>query len=105
MINIDSSNTREAIIALANYIQEFQEQVEYKLSVLDSSNIVEIDLSKTKITDTDGNQASHLIRIKGNNGEVFTVGNNKGKFEFTLKGKNGKLLMHIDDSGKLVINE
>jgi hypothetical protein len=90
---------------LANRVRELEERMEYKLSVLDSANIIEIDMSKTKIKDGNGSEVGSLIKIKGKNGELFTVGNNNGRFEFMLKGKNGQSLMYLDESGKLVISE
>ena len=105
MVNFDYSNPQKAIVELVNYVRELEEMIEYKLSVLDSANVIEIDMSKTKIKDKNGNEIGPLVRINGKDGEIFTVGNNNGKFEFALKGKDGQPLMYLDESGKLVINE
>lgn len=47
-------NSPEAIKTIANHIRVMQEELEYRLLVLDSSNISEIDASQTKIITSRG---------------------------------------------------
>lgn len=54
LIQINNNNPTEACKQIANYIRQLQEELEYKLMHLDSTNISEIDLSKTKLILPDG---------------------------------------------------
>lgn len=47
--DLSGKSTEEAISIIENYIRTNQEMLEYILTHLDSSNIIEIDLSKTNI--------------------------------------------------------
>ncbi len=108
MQKIDASNPQEAIKKMANHIRYIQEQLEYTLLNLDSSNITEIDTQKTIIDSSNSiSSVGEYINLKGKNGEIFTVGNNAaGAFEFSIKGKNGEQEIYLDkDTGMLVITK
>jgi len=47
--DLSGKSTEEAISIIENYIRTNQEMLEYILTHLDSSNIIEIDLSKTNV--------------------------------------------------------
>ncbi len=47
--DLSGKNPEEAISIIENYIRTNQEMLEYILTHLDSSNIIEIDLSKTNV--------------------------------------------------------
>ncbi len=47
--DLSGKSPEEAIGIIENYIRTNQEMLEYILTHLDSSNIIEIDLSKTNI--------------------------------------------------------
>ena len=47
--NLEGKNPAEAIKHIENYIRTNQDMLEYILTHLDSSNIIEIDLSKTNV--------------------------------------------------------
>ena len=47
--DLSGKSPEEAIAIIDNYIRTNQEMLEYILTHLDSSNIIEIDLSKTNI--------------------------------------------------------
>ena len=104
---IDATNPQEAVKKLYNHIKYIQEQLEFTLLNLDSSNINEIDINKTTITDSTGStNIGSYIYLTGQNGESFTVGKNKtGQFEFAVKGKNGQQTIYLNSSGELVITE
>lgn len=58
--SIETQSADEAVRALANHIRILQEELEYRLSVLDSSNIASIDATVTPIVTEDGNLLSVL---------------------------------------------
>ena len=47
--DLSGKSPEEAIEIIENYIRTNQEMLEYILTHLDSSNIIEIDLSKTNV--------------------------------------------------------
>ena len=49
LADLSGKNSEEAILAIENYLRANQEELEYILTHLDSSNIIEINTSKTKI--------------------------------------------------------
>lgn len=48
--NLAGKSEMEAIMEIANHIRRLQDELEYRLSNLDSSNITEIDASDTVIS-------------------------------------------------------
>lgn len=49
LADLSGKNSEEAILVIENYLRANQEELEYILTHLDSSNIIEINTSKTKI--------------------------------------------------------
>lgn len=106
--NINYGNQQEALAAMANHIRYLQEQLEWQLSNLDSSNINEIDTSQTNISSSTGGTSigGDSITIKGKNGELFEVGiGSNGVLMFTLNGKDSIQMLYLDNEGKLVLTE
>lgn len=106
--NINYSNQQEALAAMANHIRYLQEQLEWQLSNLDSSNINEIDTSQTNISSSTGGTSigGDSLTIKGKNGELFEVGiGSNGVLMFTLNGKDSTQMLYLDNEGKLVLTE
>lgn len=52
--NIDYSNPAQAISVLANHIRKLQDELEYLLMNLDSSNINELNLGQTTVVSAQG---------------------------------------------------
>lgn len=104
---VEYTNPTEALKAMANHIKYIQEQLEYTLMNLDSSNITEIETDKTTITDSTGSVTlGSNISLSGKNGESFTAGlSNSGQFSFSVKGKNGEQTLYMDSDGHLVITK
>ena len=104
---IDFANPQEALKEMANHIRYIQEQLEYTLMNLDSTNITEIDTKDTMISS--GGTAVDLggtgVSFAGTSGEVFEAGLPTGakNFRFTLKGKDGKQILYLTGDGELVI--
>lgn len=106
--NINPGNQQEALLAMANHIRYLQEQLEWQLSNLDSSNINEIDTSQTSISSSSGGTSigGDSIAIKGKNGEKFEVGiGSDGSLVFTLNGAGGKQYIYLNTNGNLYITE
>lgn len=101
----DWANPQDAIREMANHIRYIQEQLEYTLMNLDSSNITEIETDKTDIKSSTGgtNLSGDSVKLSGSNGEMFEVGTVNNTFRFTLNGKNGKQIMYLTSDGQLVI--
>lgn len=101
----DWANPAEAIKEMANHIRYIQEQLEYTLMNLDSSNVTEIDTSTTSIASSTGgaNLSGDSVKMSGGKGEMFEVGTVNNTFRFTLKGNNGEQIMYMTGDGRLVI--
>lgn len=103
---INANNPAEALKAMANHIKYIQEQLEYTLQNLDSSNVIEIDTEQTNITSSSGSVdfTGDSITLRGKNGEVFDAGlGDNGVFQFYLKGRNGEQVFYLTSTGEFVI--
>lgn len=102
---INTDRPQEALKSMANHIRYIQEQLEYTLMNLDSSNVTEIEADKTNITTSTGSVfTGDSITLKGANGEEFRAGvGENGTFLFRLYGKNGNQIMYLTSDGELVI--
>ncbi len=54
--DLSGKNPQEALRIIENYLRVNQEQLEYILTHLDSSNIIEIDTTKTNIYKGEDNE-------------------------------------------------
>ena len=102
---VDIANPTEAIKEMANHIRYIQEQLEYTLMNLDSSNVTEIDTDQTNIGSSTGGSSftGNSITLNGGNGENFEAGVVNNTFRFTVKGKGGAQIMYLTSDGQLVI--
>lgn len=101
---IDTSNPETALKAMADHIKYIQEQLEYTLMNLDSSNITEIDTDSTTISSASGSSFSgNSITLKGGNGETFEAGVVDNAFRFSLKGKKGEQIFLLTNTGDFYI--
>jgi len=102
---VDTANPTEAIKEMANHIRYIQEQLEYTLMNLDSSNVTEIDTDQTNIGSSTGGSSftGNSITLNGSNGENFEAGVVNNVFRFTVKGKSGAQIMYLTSDGQLVI--
>ena len=105
--NIDPMKPAEAIKTMANHIRYIQEQLEYTLLNLDSTNVTELDTTQTTITSSTGgvNVTGTSVTLRGSKGETFEAGTRDGEnvFRFTLNGANGMQVMYLNSDGKLII--
>lgn len=103
----NTSDPKTALTQMANHIRYIQEQLEYTLANLDSSNITEIETDKTNITSSTGsvNLGSNIIELLGANGEEFRAGTDAStnKFVFEISGKGGTQYLYINSNGEMVI--
>lgn len=103
---INYNNAPEAIKAMANHLRYIQEQLEYTLMNLDSSNVTELNTNETNISSSSGSSFSgNRITLKGDKGEVFEVGTENGIFQFRLNGQNGSQLFYLTNDGNLVFTD
>ena len=102
---IDYARPEEALKVMANHIRYIQEQLEYTLMNLDSSNVTELNTDETTISFTGGvDFTGNSITLTGSNGEIFEAGIPEGKsgFRFTVKGAGGEQVMYLS-GGQLII--
>lgn len=104
---LNTQNTQEALKSMANHIRYIQEQLEYTLMNLDSSNVTEIEADKTTITTSTGSVfTGDSIALKGKSGEEFRAGTaDDGSFRFQLNGKDGSQIIYLTSGGELVITK
>ena len=105
---IDPSDPTKALLSMERQIRYIQDQLEYTLTNLDSSNITEIDTDITDITSPgDTDSIIGLLYLTGKNGEVFKVGYDTtvNGFVFALTGKGGTQYMYMSSGGNLVISK
>lgn len=105
---LDFSNPGEALKDMADHIKYIQEQLEYTLSNLDSTNVTEIDTSATSITSASGGStfSGDSIKLGGQNGESFEAGLGQDKvFKFQVNGRNGSQILYLTSEGELVITK
>lgn len=106
---IDANDPISAVKVMERHLRYIQEQLEYTLLNLDSSNITEIDTGSTSIGSSSGtvNISSDKISLTGKNGEVFNAGLNASdnSFVFEVKGKNGVQCLYLSASGEIVITK
>ena len=98
-------NDPAALQRLANHVRYLQEQLEYTLMNLDSTNITEIETDKTDIRSSDGGASfsGNGLTLTGSGGEVFTAGVVDGAFRFSLRGKDGQQMLYLAGDGQLVV--
>lgn len=105
---LNYANAPEALKSMANHIRYIQEQLEYTLMNLDSSNVTEINTDETNITSGTGGTSfsGDSIKLTGVNGEVFEAGvGTNGLFQFKLTGRNGVQILYFTSDGELVITD
>lgn len=105
---IDPSDPTKAILSMERQIRYIQDQLEYTLVNLDSSNITEIDTDITDINSPgDSESIIGLLYLTGKNGESFKVGYDPrvNGFVFSLSGKNGTQYMYMSSGGNLVVSK
>ena len=104
---VDYANPQEALKLMANHIRYLQEQLEWTLMNLDSTNVTEIETDVTNITSSSGGVSftGSSITLKGSKGELFEAGIPDGEsvFRFTVKGANGAQVMYLTSGGQLII--
>lgn len=101
--NIDESNPQKALRQMWKYMKTLEEQLEYKLVNLDSTNVKEISTDETTIT-SNGNQVLSGDLINLSNGKYnFKAGASGNEFLFELTNGNGEKVFYMLD-GNLVIS-
>lgn len=102
----NAASPEEAINEIANHLRYVQEQLEWQLSNLDSSNISELNYTQSGTDDSGTTVRANGFLIKGKKGEMFEVGiGDDGKFRFTLNGKNGTQMLYLNPDGDFYLTK
>jgi glutamate synthase domain-containing protein 3 len=103
--SMESMTPLEAVKHMANHIRYIQEQLEYTLMNLDSSNVTELNTDETNISSGSGGSSfsGDSIKLSGPNGESFAAGMESGVFRFKVTGRNGAQVMYMTSDGQLII--
>lgn len=107
--NLDGLSNEQAIKHLANHLRKMQEELEYRLANLDSSNIGEINADDTNIfaqgkninniiTDQEGRMSQFQMTVEGFNNTVSEYGKSVTQFQQTVDG----FRMTVDNYGNKV---
>lgn len=97
---IESQNTEQSIKVMANHLRKIQEELEYRLMHLDSTNVTEINAKETTILIEDGEgNYSELIRttqelrskIGDAEGNLSTLQQTAGRIEASVQDANGNI--------------
>lgn len=85
---LDNLTTDEQLKTVSNHLRKMQEELEYRLSVLDSSNISEIDADTTNIF----TKGENLINvIEDQNGNVSSLAQTVGGLTSTVANQAGDI--------------
>lgn len=105
MQKLNYKDLQKCVATMDNHIRSIQEQLEYTLYNLDSSNIVELDTSVTGIQSGDGGVSisGERLLLAGKNGECVRIGTEGAAFRFEVAGKGGQNVLYLDSDGQLVI--
>ena len=101
---VDIANPTEAMKEMANHIRYIQEQLEYTLMNLDSSNIISIDTDDTELSGSSIAAISELTRVV--NGLASTISIQAGNIT-NLQGSVNSLSAEVQDleTKKLTANK
>ncbi len=102
---LDDHDVGRRLSIVENYIRSMQEQLEYTLYNLDSTNITSLDTGVTDITSSGGsiNISGELISLRGAKGERAVMGNDGGRFTLELAGEGGRAAIFLDSSGRITV--
>lgn len=106
---LDGLSTEQSLKTVSNHLRKMQEELEYRLSVLDSSNISEIDASETNIfangqninnilSDQNGNMSALMQTV---NGLSSTVSNQAGDISVLQQTAQGITTTVSDQAGQI----
>ena len=101
--NIDETNPQKALHQMWKYIKTLEEQLEYKLVNLDSTNIKEISTDETTITSNGGSVLKGDLINLSNGKYCFKAGASGKDFLFELANGNGEKVFYMQN-GNLVIS-
>jgi len=105
MKRLDAGNVEQSLRVMESYIRSMQEQLEYTLYNLDSTNITSLDTGLTDIASKGGgiNISGESISLSGPGGEKAVLGDQKGRFVLSLAGKGGQPAIYLDSRGRIVV--
>ncbi len=103
---VDTANPQLALKQMWKYIKTLENQLEWKLTNLDSTNVKEISTDDTKITSKEGSSFSgdSVYIKKGSYSFYAGVDGTTGTFKFEITDSAGHKAIYFNSSGSLVIS-
>lgn len=105
MRRLDVSDVAGSLRVMENHIRSLQEQLEYTLYNLDSTNVTALDTTVTDIVSPDG--GIHIsgdgLALYGRQGEKILMGGRDGVFQLQMAGRDGQPAIYLDSSGTIVV--
>lgn len=105
MKKLDYGNVPRSLQVMESHIRSLQEQLEYTLYNLDSTNVTSIDTSVTDIASGGISISGASISLAGSGGEMVLMGNQGDTFRLVLAGRGGIPALYLDSMGKIVVGE
>lgn len=104
---LDAKNVEKSLMIMENHIRSMQEQLEYTLYNLDSTNITSLDTGMTDITSGDGGISitGDCISLTGAAGERVLMGNQGDKFVLSIAGKGGQPAIYLNSRGAIAVGQ
>ncbi|MDD6315815.1 MAG: hypothetical protein PUB63_02215 [Clostridia bacterium] len=105
MRRLDVSDVAGSLRVMENHIRSLQEQLEYTLYNLDSTNVTELDTNITDIVSSDGgiHISGEGLSLYGRQGEKIVMGGRDGVFQLQIAGRGGQPAIYLDSGGTVVV--
>ena len=96
MRRLDTNDTRRSLRIMEDHIRSMQEQLEYTLYNLDSTNVTSIGGDGMSIS-------GESIALYGSGGERIVMGRQGSAFRMEMAGKGGRSAVYLDGSGRVCV--
>lgn len=103
MRRLDTNDTRRSLRIMEDHIRSMQEQLEYTLYNLDSTNVTSIDPGVTSIGGDGMSISGESIALYGSGGERIVMGRQGSAFRMEMAGKGGRSAVYLDGSGRVCV--
>ena len=103
MRRLDTNDTRRSLRIMEDHIRSMQEQLEYTLYNLDSTNVTSIDPGVTSIGGDGMSISGESLALYGSGGERIVMGRQGSAFRMELAGKGGRSAVYLDGGGRVCV--
>lgn len=105
MKKLDHNDVRRSLAVMEDHIRSMQEQLEYTLYNLDSTNVQSLDTALTDIISSSGgiSISGESISLLGSGDEKVEMGQKGGRFGLAIAGKGGHNAIWLDSLGRVTI--